>query len=457
MYNHRQLIIIYICIFRFFVYSSTSQHQGHLKPFGSSGPFKKIDELRDGFPDPIIFFNKYISKSHPVLFRQALINDVNLSLWNKDENLNKIFSNNNEIVHVETRKKESRKQDILTMTMTEFLKRYQYEELYLVAEVPNLLRSYFTLPTSLQCKPAIDAFQVAMLWFSSGNTSSVAHTDDYDNINCVLQGDKQFVLLDPHAHKEVASEIIDNYSGSYSSIDVDSVDYNKYPSLDNNNIHYYQVTLSKGDCLFIPSLWIHQVRSNNRNIAVNYWLNHKRAKNAVVNENTCLLMNKSNFMRLDTIEWPKEEPNIEHLKNLMLDLVDEGKTNFKQWTNEFSKDLDFDLRSNVETITLFAEFFNIVDANENGFITINEVESLSDYNKITAAYDIIEDILDIVDANLDQTNQSNNISINNIDDEMYNNNHRINETFSGDETGEEEEEEEGEEEDNDYIDGHDEL
>jgi hypothetical protein len=59
---------------------------------------------------------------------------------NSDEKLKELFLNNNETVHVETRKKESRKQDILTMTMTEFLERYQNEELYLVEEVPNLLR-----------------------------------------------------------------------------------------------------------------------------------------------------------------------------------------------------------------------------------------------------------------------------------------------------------------------------
>ena len=43
--------------------------------------------------------------------------------------------------------------------------------------------------------------------YSSGNTSSVVHTDDYDNINCVLQGEKQFILVDPHVYEEVASEV----------------------------------------------------------------------------------------------------------------------------------------------------------------------------------------------------------------------------------------------------------
>ena len=116
-----------------------------------------------------------------------------------------------------------------------------------------------------------------------------------------------------------------------------SVDYDKYPSLDNNNIHYYQVNLSKGDCLFLPALWIHQVRSNNRNIAVNYWLDHERVKNTIINKNNCLLINKSNLITLETIQWPKESSNLKYLKNFMLDLIDDDKTNFKEWTKEFSK------------------------------------------------------------------------------------------------------------------------
>ena len=32
--------------------------------------------------------------------------------------------------------------------------------------------------------------------------------------------------------------------------------------------------MTAGDCLYIPFKWIHQVRSYERNIAVNLWLDH---------------------------------------------------------------------------------------------------------------------------------------------------------------------------------------
>ncbi len=134
--------------------------------------------------------------------------------------------------------------------------------------------------------------------------------------------------------------------------------------------------LTPGDCLFIPALWIHQVRSTNRNIAVNYWLNHERVKKAIVNKSSCSLNEKSNWMTLATVQWPKDSANLDYLKNFMLDLIDEDKTNFKEWTREFSKEFGFDLTSNVQTITMFADFFTTVDINGNGFVTSNEITAL---------------------------------------------------------------------------------
>ena len=140
MQYHQQPLVICIFLVHFSLCSSKSNHAGHLKPFGSSGPFEEIEEVTDGFPSPFTFFDKYLFKSRPVLFRQALVGDPHFSLWKSDEQMKEIFADNEDIVHVETRKKETRKQDILSMTMKEFLERYQREELYLVEEVPPLLR-----------------------------------------------------------------------------------------------------------------------------------------------------------------------------------------------------------------------------------------------------------------------------------------------------------------------------
>lgn len=123
----------------------------------------------------------------------------------------------------------------------------------------------------------------------------------------------------------------------YKNNDLFSVDYKKYSSLANPDMQYYQLTMHPGDCLFLPALWIHQVRSIHRNIAVNYWLDHQRAKNAQIDPQLCTNVNPEEFLTLETINWPTVADNIEQLKDFMLDLVDDDSTSFKQWTREFSK------------------------------------------------------------------------------------------------------------------------
>lgn len=432
MLHHLSYVSVSLCLLHFLYCASKSSHPGHLKPFGSIGPFEQIEKTTDGFLDPSVFFENYVFKSRPIVFRQVLAGDPHLSLWKTDENIYEIFKDSDDKVHVETRKKESRQQDILSMTMKDFLKRYQKEELYLVEEVPNLLRPYFTLPKSLQCKPALDTFQIAMMWFSSGNTSSVVHTDDYDNINCVLQGDKQFILIDPHKYPEVADQIIDNPSGSYSSVDVDRVDYKKYSSLANPDMQYYQLTMHPGDCLFLPALWIHQVRSTHRNIAVNYWLDHQRAKNAQIDPQLCTNVNPEEFLTLETIHWPTVANNIEQLKDFMLDLVDDDSTSFKQWTREFSKEFGFDLQSNVQTISWFAEFFHLVDGNDNGYVTDQEIESLFDSENGTVAHDILQNVLDIVEKKVGKRTEINDTMIESNEEEITYDNYYLNETTTSD-------------------------
>ena len=38
------------------------------------------------------------------------------------------------------------------------------------------------------------------MWFSSGDTKSVIHTDDYENILCVIDGVKDLILVDSYKH-----------------------------------------------------------------------------------------------------------------------------------------------------------------------------------------------------------------------------------------------------------------
>lgn len=52
------------------------------------------------------------------------------------------------------------------------------------------------LPRPLQCGGFQKVLSVGVIWFSSGGTKSVLHSDDVDNINCILDGEKRIVFID---------------------------------------------------------------------------------------------------------------------------------------------------------------------------------------------------------------------------------------------------------------------
>lgn len=130
------------------------------------------------------------------------------------------------------------------------------------------------------------------------------HKDPYENIYCVVDGYKDFILLPPTdrpwipynqyqtaSYVEVSpgkfmikptiptdSAFSDELESEYEeaateipwiSIDPLQPDFNKYPLYRNASpIH---VRVNAGDALFLPSLWYHHVRQSHGCIAVNYW------------------------------------------------------------------------------------------------------------------------------------------------------------------------------------------
>ena len=97
---------------------------------------------------------------------------------------------------MELRKKEDRIGDPFDWTMEEFITKYKDpNRYYMVNNLPWQLRS--------ECKAGILSHRMLineiefLFWMSSGGTSSVLHTDDYENINCVLEGSKVFTMIHP--------------------------------------------------------------------------------------------------------------------------------------------------------------------------------------------------------------------------------------------------------------------
>eukprot|EP00118_Oscarella_pearsei_P015319 m.137643 g.137643 ORF g.137643 m.137643 type:complete len:104 (+) comp38220_c0_seq30:1245-1556(+) len=66
------------------------------------------------------------------------------------------------------------------------------------------------------------------------------------------------------------------------------------------DVEYEYVKMEEGDCLYIPYKWYHQVRSYDRNIAVNVWWNPL----LVFNETDCQPHLKKPLPSLDDFDWP---------------------------------------------------------------------------------------------------------------------------------------------------------
>ena len=134
------------------VNSKEFAHPGHGKEFGSCGPFLSIDETED--LSTVDFFEKYVQPKKPVFIRNGARHFPAFELWS-DEYLFKKSNGFDDIqFDVETVKKESRNQQLLSISFKQFLKSYASKELYLVNEVPIFLNQDVILPQPLQCEHA---------------------------------------------------------------------------------------------------------------------------------------------------------------------------------------------------------------------------------------------------------------------------------------------------------------
>lgn len=232
---------------------------------GTQWNVKSLDDVvDDSWLDPVVFWEKYISVSHPVLFKKIAHRFPAFNKWTDQylkENLKDLE------VNVEIQKKENRNLQSSVMKFVEFLDRSRKDSLYIVDSLPLQLYADLYLPTCLSCGTLAKSIIDISLWVSSGGTKSVLHTDALENIHCVLSGSKTFLLSDKTHSEKI---IFDHPEDGYSSLNVDEVDLCQYPEI--NAVPWYNVSLNEGDCLYIPYMWFHQVNSKPlRSVGINFW------------------------------------------------------------------------------------------------------------------------------------------------------------------------------------------
>ncbi|BFY99089.1 hypothetical protein BsWGS_02129 [Bradybaena similaris] len=244
--------------------------QGHLKKLGSHRDPSGITMIGK-FSAPAVFYEHFVKPGKPLWMRSVLSSAEHpgLTSWT-DAFFRKHFGS--ETVKIETSRKENRKSNPKWLTFQQFLSSYETDDIYMVQTLKDKMEELALIPTSLQCGGFQRAIQEAVMWLGSGNAASVLHRDDLDNLLCLLDGRKEFVLIDKVYKHEVESHGFLESEG-YSLVNTAKVDLFKFPLL--ATLPWHEVHLNKGDCIFIPRGWYHQVNSNeHRHLAINIWFSH---------------------------------------------------------------------------------------------------------------------------------------------------------------------------------------
>lgn len=219
---------------------------GHLEPFGSQQPTGSIEELHQ-WPDPTAFFREYVDKNKPVLFKGLAKLSPAYEKFT-DDYFKDAPGADKTIIYAEPELKENRTKQGFDISMKEFIERYHKETLYMVNMLPAQYAPEVRMPAPLRCENTKDLMSSQVTWFSSGGTKSVLHNDDVDNINCLFRGSKDLWFIEYTKNKNFVP--IDMLQGGYSSMDVDKVNYTKFPELRKVDM-YYKAVMEQGTFLTI--------------------------------------------------------------------------------------------------------------------------------------------------------------------------------------------------------------
>ncbi len=107
------------------------------------------------------------------------------------------------------------------------------------------------------------------LWLGPGGNTTALHFDGANNFFIQLLGEKKFWLYSPKYFYSLYPNSCMSRAPHVSQVDPGNIDEVNYPrALD---IEKTEIIISRGNILFLPAYWWHQVYSINTNISVNIW------------------------------------------------------------------------------------------------------------------------------------------------------------------------------------------
>ena len=247
--------------------------RGHLQPLGSHTDPEPVPEFtRDNYPTPEEFWKNFVKPSKPAVFRGGAKDWTGFTKWT-DEYFVKNYGNSE--LRLEGRKEKYGRTPYGVLgvgrdTMENFIQHYHEPDHkgYIVTELPVSMYHEAGVLPFMTCGTFKHRMVEVDFWVNGGNASSVLHKDAFNTMNCLLNGTKEWKLIDLKHEKNIykAWEAAPAHGG-YSKINVHSVDLLKYPKV--SDVPWQYSKLEKGDCLFLPKSMYHNVLSSgSNNVAV---------------------------------------------------------------------------------------------------------------------------------------------------------------------------------------------
>ncbi|KAI9537792.1 JmjC domain-containing protein 7 [Dissostichus eleginoides] len=125
-------------------------------------------------------------------------------------------------------------------------------------------------------------------WLGEASAVTSMHKDHYENLYCVISGEKNFILLPPtdrpfipygmyqpavyHQRDDGEFEVVDQSDSEkvpWIPLDPLDPDLDRFPQY--GSAQPVRCSVKAGEMLFLPSLWFHHVQQSHGCIAVNFW------------------------------------------------------------------------------------------------------------------------------------------------------------------------------------------
>eukprot|EP00794_Sanderia_malayensis_P017487 gene17487-19236_t len=335
------------------------------KTFKRLGEHKEpsiITEQLDYVPQPIEFYEEYVSKKRPVVFRGAAMNSRAFTLWTEDF----LQTNYGDMrVRLEAKGEDdgripAGKIGLGHDLLSNFIDHYQTYNAYIITQLSEPMEKDVAIPPCLRCGFFAKSIQEAHLFLSAAGGKTALHKDPYNNIHCVFNGTKDWITIHPDQTGKLYMAQQSQYEwGGISDINVDAVDLDLHPNV--LDLKFSKIKLSKGDCIFMPSGYWHQVRSwGYLNAAVSIWFSTTNS----FNRSECY-SERYDFKPMNEVDVLWRYPGFGNMTQGHMDIYILQEV-LKHWAN---KDGNISLHSFVE------HFFVLMEYNQDNKAMIRDMES----------------------------------------------------------------------------------